>query len=165
MSISVESDVERNPPLLGDGKKLSEAPSKPAGPPPKPPLEDFSVFVPPSVLPDPEAPLACDIFYHVGNVVCKVTPGVIRDAITEKAPPEVSGVKGGVERTCGLLVLLHILTAMSYLYFLLEGYAASSAVQYLSLSTKGGVCEPVLMAISDVYSLDDSGYWVRCSNE
>jgi hypothetical protein len=126
---------------------------------PKKPLEDFAVEVQPSALPDPEAPQACDIFYYIGKACCKATPGFVRGAIESKAPPEVTGVKGGIERTCGLLVIMQLLIAAAYVYFFNGGYSASEQMRFLSLTAAGGVCENVLIGMSDVYQLDDAGYW------
>ena len=72
---------------------------------PKKPLEDFAAEIQPSALPDPGAPHACDIVYHIGNACCKATPGFIKGALESKAPPAVTGVKGGEGRlghTAGL---------------------------------------------------------------
>jgi len=126
---------------------------------PKKPLEDFAAEIQPSALPDPGAPHACDIVYHIGNACCKATPGFIKGALESKAPPAVTGVKGGVERTCGLFVIMQLTIVAAYVYFFVVGYFASSKMRFLSLTADGGVCENVLIGISDVYQLDDDGYW------
>ena len=54
---------------------------------------------------------------------------------------------------------MQLLIAGAYVTFFYMGYSASERMQFLSLTAAGGVCENVLIGISDVYQLDDEGYW------
>ena len=102
----------------------------------------------------PPAPLAFQ-----GDKFLKYFPS-LKDQLIAKAPPDIKVVKGGVERTCCLIIVIQLLVAAAYGYFGWVGYQSCKEVRYLSLA-EAELCENIKISMNTEYYLDDSGYWVN----
>jgi len=73
--------------------------------------EDVTV----TAFPDPENPKCSDFFYRCGNGILSKSPKFVKDQLSNSAPPQISDVEGGVERTCLLLALFQMAITAVYL--------------------------------------------------
>ena len=113
-----------------------------------------------SAVPDPYDPKCHDIFYRGGKAMLRLVPG-LKERLHDKAPPDIKVVKGGVERTCFLIVIIQLLVGAAYAYTLYFGFVGCKGIRYLSLVQVPVVCNDIKLSINDQYYLDDQGFWVR----
>ena len=135
-------------------EEMEDETRKTSGIPPDYPWKREREF---TAVPDPDYPSPTDYFYHSGRFALSYVPSLKR-FLENSAPPEVSLVKGGVERTCCLLLLVQLFVMGTYVYTFISGYTSCRAIRYLSL-VENNLCSDIKLSMNDQYSLDDNGFW------
>lgn len=68
-----------------------------------------------TAVPDPENPKCSDFFYRCGNGFLSKSPKFVKDQLTNQAPPQITDIEGGVERTCFLITIFQMIITAVYL--------------------------------------------------